>query len=56
VPGVVHATVTMRPGTETGPPTCAYDRIRYVIAAGDTAGSVRSALDAAAAAVTVTYE
>jgi biotin carboxylase len=56
VPGVVHATVTMRPGTETGPPTCAYDRIGYVIAAGDTAGSVRSALDAAAAAVTVTYE
>lgn len=45
-PGVVQAAVTMRPGTEVDRPRNAYDRIGYVIAAGDSPTVVTDALTA----------
>lgn len=45
-PGVVQAAVTMRPGTAVDRPRDAYDRIGYVIAAGDSPAGVADALAA----------
>ena len=49
VPGVTSVTVTAAPGQAVRPPRNAYDRLGYVIAAGESPGAVRSALDAALA-------
>ncbi|MGN9909259.1 ATP-grasp domain-containing protein [Phytohabitans sp. LJ34] len=45
-PGVVRAAVTMRPGTAVDRPRNAYDRIGYVIVAGDSPAGVADALAA----------
>jgi cysteine synthase A len=47
VPGVDRVVVTAAPGREVRPPRNAYDRLGYVIAAGDSAAEVERTLRAA---------
>jgi biotin carboxylase len=55
-PGIVQAAVTMRAGTPVGRPRSAYDRLGYVIAAGDSATDVTTALTAARLVKPVLHE
>ncbi|MBO4204420.1 pyridoxal-phosphate dependent enzyme [Micromonospora echinofusca] len=53
VPGVDRAVAIARPGARVRPPRNAYDRLGYIIAAGETADVVGSALEAASASVRI---
>ncbi|GAA3681709.1 ATP-grasp domain-containing protein [Nonomuraea antimicrobica] len=50
-PGIAQVTVTARRGAEVRPPRTAYDRLGFVIAAGDSPSAVTSALSSAARTV-----
>ncbi|MEV2279016.1 ATP-grasp domain-containing protein [Nocardiopsis sp. NPDC049922] len=49
VPGIVRAEVTAAVGDRVRPPRCAYDRLGFVIASGETPEAVATALNAVSA-------